>query len=87
LHDPSAKGFFVWRLEPEIMSTIDERRESETAAGAGPPAGAATAEKDLLEQLNCELRDLICSQMVLDPRQRLQRYGLTVEQMRKAMGS
>ncbi len=69
------------------MSNIDERHESETAAVAEPQGAAATDERDLLEQLNCELRDLICSQMVLDPRQRLQPYGLTVEQMRKLMNS
>jgi hypothetical protein len=69
------------------MTTVDERHESSAAPPAEPCTSAATEEKEFLEQLNCELRDLICSQMVLDTRQRLQPYGLTVEQMRKVMKS
>ncbi len=69
------------------MSTVDERHESSATGLAVPCSCHATEEKELLEQLNCELRDLICSQMVLDTRQRLQPYGLTIEQMRKVMKS
>jgi len=66
------------------MSTSDERYGSQVTAVVEPaPAG----EKEILERLNYELRDLICSQMVLDIRQPLQPYGLTFEQLRKVMGS
>jgi hypothetical protein len=69
------------------MSIIDEHHESRPADLAEPTASAASTQSEFLEQLNCELRDLICSRMVLDTRQRLQPYGLTVEQMQHVMGS
>jgi hypothetical protein len=58
--------------------------ESKVTAVVEPaPAG----QKEILERLNYELRDLICSQMVLDVHQPLRPYGLTFEQLRKVMGS
>ena len=61
--------------------------ESEVTAVVEPVAVTAAHENEMLERLNYELRDLICSQMVLDVRQPLQPYGLTFEQLRKVMGS
>jgi hypothetical protein len=66
------------------MSTNCGCYESKVTAVVEP---AAASEKEMLERLNYELRDLICSQMVLDTRQPLQPYGLTFEQLRKVMGS
>jgi len=66
------------------MSMLDERDEFQTTDAA---RAATAGEREFLDQLNCELRDLICSRMVLDMRQRLQPYGLTVEQMRHVMSS
>jgi hypothetical protein len=68
------------------MSIVDEQNESKPAISAEPTVSTA-AHSEFLDQLNCELRDLICSRMVLDTRQRLQPYGLTVEQMQHVMGS
>ena len=65
------------------MSTNDE---PEVTAVVEPLAVTAADEKEKLERLNYELRDLICSQMVLDVRQPLQPYGLTFEQLQKVMG-
>jgi hypothetical protein len=69
------------------MSTNYGCCESKLTAVVEPVAVAAADEKELLERLNYELRDLICSQMVLDVRQPLQPYGLTFEKLRKVMGS
>jgi len=66
------------------MSTNCGCYESKVTAVVEP---VAANEKEMLERLNYELRDLICSQMVLDVRQPLQPYGLTFEQLRKVMGS
>ena len=67
------------------MSIIGEHHESEPTVPSEPASSTSDAQSKFLEQLNCELRDLICSQMVLDTRQRLQPYGLTVEQMQHVM--
>jgi hypothetical protein len=66
------------------MSTNCGCHQSKVTAVVEP---VAANEKEMLERLNYELRDLICSQMVLDVRQPLQPYGLTFEQLRKVMGS
>jgi hypothetical protein len=66
------------------MSTNCGCYESKVTAVVEP---VAANEQEMLERLNYELRDLICSQMVLDVRQPLQPYGLTFEQLRKVMGS
>ena len=71
--------------EAEIMVVNEERDEKNLGAAAKQSRPDAVKENDLLEQLNCELRDLICSRMVLDAHQRLQPYGLTLEQMRSVM--
>ena len=69
------------------MSTNYGCSESKVTAVVEPVAVTAAGEREMLERLNCELRDLICSQMVLDVRQPLQPYGLTFEQLQKVMGS
>ncbi len=69
-----------------MSASIDHNKLEQAAVVEGNSSSAAR-ERELLEQLNWELRDLISSRMVLDARQRLQPYGLTLEQMRKIMGS
>ncbi len=69
------------------MSFNDEHRGDHHATATESSHPAADEDKELLEQLNCELRDLICSRMVLDSGQRLQPHGLTLEQMRHVMKS
>ncbi len=67
------------------MSASNEHSNLEQSARREDTSSSVARERELLEQLNFELRDLICSRMVLDVRQRLQPHGLTLEQMRRVM--